>query len=554
MDNASQTAKTSEDSSQSKATLIKGSAWMTAGSIFSRILGAVYVIPWNNWFGSLLTAQLANSLFGKGYNIYSLFLIISTAGIPGAISKQIAHYNAINEYAVGNKLFKQGLKIMAITGLITAAIMYFGAPFLAIVLSGGDQKVVPILRALSWALLIIPIMSIVRGYFQGYAQMAPSAISQFIEQVARVIYILAATYFIMKIQHGSYISAVAQSTFAAFIGALFGLGILVWYFIRQLPHLRKLSQNSSNVVAVDEQNFFLEIWSQALPFIILDSGIVLFQIFDQSTFSYMMNSFHHFSEDTLSSLYALFGFNTNKIIMIVVSLSTALAITAVPLLSAAYSRKDWRNVSDQIGNTLQLFFLVMLPSALGMYAVARPLYILFYRYDQLGIYILQFNAIIAILLALFTVLSAILQGLYQNGLAIKYFIIGFIVKIVVQYPCVYAFKTFGPLMATGIGMSVTSLLMLRLLCFKFGFEIRQTLRRTMGILLLSILMLLVVIAVDYAGYQFIAPNNRILSVVLLVIEVIIGILIYGYCVLKVRIAEKIVGPRVALWRQKLHIK
>ena len=403
-----------------------------------------------------------------------MFLIISTAGIPGAISKQIAHYNAINEYAVGNKLFKQGLKIMAITGLITAAIMYFGAPFLAIVLSGGDQKVVPILRALSWALLIIPIMSIVRGYFQGYAQMAPSAISQFIEQVARVIYILAATYFIMKIQHGSYISAVAQSTFAAFIGALFGLGILVWYFIRQLPHLRKLSQNSSNVVAVDEQNFFLEIWSQALP--------------------------------------------------------------------------------DQIGNTLQLFFLVMLPSALGMYAVARPLYILFYRYDQLGIYILQFNSIIAILLALFTVLSAILQGLYQNGLAIKYFIIGFIVKIVVQYPCVYAFKTFGPLMATGIGMSVTSLLMLRLLCFKFGFEIRQTLRRTMGILLLSILMLLVVIAVDYAGYQFIAPNNRILSVVLLVIEVIIGILIYGYCVLKVRIAEKIVGPRVALWRQKLHIK
>ncbi|MBA1394241.1 polysaccharide biosynthesis protein, partial [Lactobacillus sp. XV13L] len=113
----SQTSTTSGQVSQSKSSLIRGSAWMTAGSIFSRILGAIYVIPWNNWFGSLLMAKLANSLFGKGYNIYSLFLIISTAGIPGAISKQIAHYNAINEYATGNKLFRQGLKIMAVTGV-----------------------------------------------------------------------------------------------------------------------------------------------------------------------------------------------------------------------------------------------------------------------------------------------------------------------------------------------------------------------------------------------------------------------------------------------------
>lgn len=554
MDNDTQTSITSESNSQSKASLIKGSAWMTAGSIFSRILGAIYVIPWNNWFGSLLTAKLANSLFGKGYNIYSLFLIISTAGIPGAISKQIAHYNAINEYATGNKLFKQGLKIMAITGVITAAVMYFGAPVLAVILSGGDQNVVPVLRALSWALLIIPIMSIVRGYFQGYEQMAPSAISQFIEQVARVIYILAATYFIMKVQKGSYINAVAQSTFAAFIGAIFGLGILIIYFIKQLPRLRKLSQGSNNEVDTSGQNFFVEIWSQALPFIILDSGIILFQIFDQQTFNFMMNTVQHLSTNTLNALYALFSFNTNKIIMIIVSLSTALAVTAIPLLSAAYSRHDAKDVNEQISSTLQLFFLVMIPSALGMYAVSKPLYILFYRYDQLGIYILQFNSIIAILLALFTVLSAILQGLYQNGLAIKYFLVGFGVKIIAQYPCIYFFHTFGPLLATGIGMLVTSILMFRLLQTKFGFDINQTIRRTFGILLLSVFMLVVVILIDWIGYHFISPDNRILSVALLVVEVIVGALIYSYLILKVRIAEKIVGPKIATLRRKLHIK
>ena len=75
-----------------KEKMIRGSAWMTAGSVFSRILGAIYVIPWRIWLGAAFLT--ANALFTKGYQIYSLFLIISTAGVPGAVSKQVARYNA----------------------------------------------------------------------------------------------------------------------------------------------------------------------------------------------------------------------------------------------------------------------------------------------------------------------------------------------------------------------------------------------------------------------------------------------------------------------------
>ena len=78
----------------SHATLIKGSAWMTFGSIVSRILGAIYIIPWYAWLGS--HGNVANALTAQSYNIYSLFLIISTAGIPGAIAKQVAQYNPMN--------------------------------------------------------------------------------------------------------------------------------------------------------------------------------------------------------------------------------------------------------------------------------------------------------------------------------------------------------------------------------------------------------------------------------------------------------------------------
>lgn len=535
--------------SQNQSSLIKGSVWMTAGSIFSRILGAIYIIPWNNWFGTLLTAKLANSLFAKGYNIYSLFLIISTAGIPGAISKQIAHYNAKNEYAAGNKLFRHGLKIMSFTGIVTAALMFFLAPWI----SAGNKNLIPVLQALSFALLIIPIMSIMRGYFQGYNQMAPSAISQFVEQVARVIYMLAATYIIMKILKGSYVNAVVQSTFAAFIGAIFGLGILIIYLLYKLPILKKLSRGSKQI-DIDTGNLTKEIWSQALPFIILDSGIIIFQLFDQYTFNWMMGTFSNYSQQTLDAMYALFGFNANKLIMIVVSLASAMAVAAVPLLSAAHARHNKSELNSQDGNTIQLFLFVMIPAALGMYAVAEPLYILFYRYDGLGILMLQFSSIVAILLGLFTVVSAMLQGLYQNQKAINYFVIGFVVKMLLQYPAIYFLKEFGPLAATAAGMVVSSYLMLRLLYKKFGFNMNQTINRFSGIVIISIIMLLVIMVINYFGYQYISVDNRVMSVALLIVEVIVGIAIYGYLTLKIHLAEKILGSRVKALRIKLGIK
>ena len=78
-----------------KEKMLRGSAWMTAASIFSRILGAIYIIPWYAWFGD--QRLQANALYAKGYTVYAVFLMLSTAGIPSAVAKQEAHYNSLNE-------------------------------------------------------------------------------------------------------------------------------------------------------------------------------------------------------------------------------------------------------------------------------------------------------------------------------------------------------------------------------------------------------------------------------------------------------------------------
>ena len=175
----------SKTDSQSK--MLSGSAWMTAGSITSRLLGALYVIPWVTWFGSY--SNVANALFAQGYNIYNIFIIISTAGIPSAISKLVAHYNGIDQYIISQRLYRTGMYVAAVMGIVGATVMMFGAALM----DNGDPNVIPVIQSLAWAILIIPGISITRGYLQGYNWMAPSAMSQFVEQLCRIIYTLATT-------------------------------------------------------------------------------------------------------------------------------------------------------------------------------------------------------------------------------------------------------------------------------------------------------------------------------------------------------------------------
>lgn len=532
-------------------TFVKGSAWMTFGSIASRILGAIYIIPWFYWMSPY--SNIANALTARSYNIYSIFILISTAGIPGAVAKQVAKYNALNEYGVGRKLFHRGLVLMIILGIVSAAIMYVASPFLASNGSRSDPRQVAVMRSLSYAILIIPVLSIMRGYFQGYADMMPSAMSQFVEQFARVIWMLLTAYVIMQVQHGNFVDAVVQSNLAAAIGALFGIAILAWFLLSRRKKLNSLVENSNNQIEVSTVSLFGEIIAQAIPFIIIDAGIQLFYLVDQYTFHPMIDSIMKISYNTIETWYALFALNANKLIMIIVSLSSAMAVTAIPLLSAAHAKQDYHGISQQVGNILDLFLFVMIPAAFGMAAISTPVYTIFYGFDQLGSNVLYLSSFTSICLGLFTVLMAILQGLSENGLAIKYLILGLVIKLIMQYPMVYVFKIYGPLIATNIGMLVIIFLALKHLEVSYNFNQNRTSRRFIGITSFSIIMFLLVLAVQKGLGLFLNPAKRWCALIIVFVSVIIGGVFYAFVSIKSELAQKILGDKIIPILRKLHI-
>jgi polysaccharide transport membrane protein len=535
------------ENKDSQAQLLKGSAWMTAGSILSRILGALYIIPWYAWMGK--DGNLANAITAQSYNIYSLFIIVSTAGIPGAVAKQIAKYNALNEYGVSRKLFHRGLLLMIGFGIVCAGLMFGLAPILA----EQDARQVPVLKSLSYAILIIPLMSLMRGYFQGFNDMMPSALSQFIEQLARVAWMLMTAYVIMKIQDGNYLRAVTQSNLAAAIGAMFGILLLVYYYQKQKAKMDNLVENSNNELQVSTNSLLLEIVQQSIPFIIIDSGINIFQLVDQYTFHPIMASFVHASFDQIESMYALFGLNANKLIMIIVSLSTAMAVTAIPLLSGAKARRDYQDIRKQIENTLELFFFFMIPSAFGMAAISTPIYTIFYSFDPVGSNVLFIASFTAIILGLFTVLMAVQQGLSENILAIKYLVVGLIVKCIIQYPLIRLFQVNGPLIATDLAFLFTILLSLKHLKVAFHFNFKRTKRRFIGIMSFSAIMFIVIFALQFILGKFIPADRRITAMILVAICVVVGALVYGFLALISGLAHSILGSKISKLERKLHI-
>lgn len=538
----------------SKNKMLSGSAWMTAGSIFSRILGAVYIIPWGIIFGHYFFK--ANGLYTKGYTVYSFLLIIAIAGIPSAIAKQVAHYNSMNEYGVGVQLYKRGLLLSVSLGILFAGLFYLSSP----ILSGGDKDVALVMKSLAWAVLLIPTLSLTRGYFQGYQEMAPSAISQFVEQLARVIYMLVSAYFIIVVFKGDWVTAVVHSTFAAFVGAFFGLLVLFLYYLKRKPYFEKVVKNSNNQIKVNSNKLYQEIIAQAIPFIILGSGITIFQLIDQYTFFSIMNFKGGYTANALNDIFTVFAGNSNKLVMIVISLSSALAVTAVPLLSHAFTVGNKKSISEQITNSLILFAFVMFPGSLGMAAIAGPINRAFYGQKDMifAENVLVIYAFIAIILGLFTVISAVMQGISQNKRAVKYFFYGVILKFILQIPLVYLLGAFGTLLSTGIGLMFTCYFIIRKINIDYGLETVKLKKGFNMIGSFSIIMFFITIIsvfiLNYLFSLFIDPNDRKISFVITLIAAIVGGITYLHLTLKSRLADQIIGSKADKMRKLFKIK
>lgn len=530
--------------------MLLGTAWLTASNFISRLLGAIYIIPWYIWMGK--HGAEANGLFTMGYNIYAWFLLISTAGVPVAVAKQVAKYNTIDQKDHSFTLIREFLKFMLLLGVIFAVVMYLLSPFFAHV-SGVGKELIPVMQSLSWAVLVFPAMSVIRGFFQGFNNLKPYAMSQIAEQVIRVIWMLLATFFIMKLGTKDYVAAVTQSTFAAFVGMFASMAVLV-YFLWKTNLLTSILHKPANSAEINSRALLVDTIREAIPFIITGSAIQLFQIIDQITFINTMKWFTNYSNSQLVVMFSYFSANPNKITMILIAVATSIGGVGIPLLTENYVKGDLKAAARLVQDNLSMLLLFLLPATIGSVLVARPLYTIFYgRPDSLALGLFIFAMLQTIILGVYTVLSPMIQALFQNRKAIIYFGYGVLVKLILQIPFIYLFRAYGPLLATTIGLIVPIILMYQHIRQVTGLNQTVLFKRSLLIGILTAVMALLIAIVEVVlGFVF-HPSGRISSMLYLVIIGGLGIAIYGAMALRVRLLDHFIGEKAQTLRQKFHI-
>ena len=540
----------SNETSNQQAQMLRGTVWLTASNFISRLLGAAYIIPWYIWMGK--HGAEANGLFTMGYNIYAWFLLISTAGVPVAVAKQVAKYNTKGQEEHSFAMIRGFLKFMSLLGLVFAIIMYVLSPVFAN-LSGGGKDLIPVMQSLSWAVLIFPSMSVIRGFFQGHNNLKPYAISQIAEQVIRVIWMLLTAYFIMKVGSGDYVEAVTQSTFAAFIGMGASLLVLVYYLWETglLQHIIHRPESDSQI---DTKALLWDTIREAIPFIVTGSAIQLFQIIDQMTYSNVMSWFTNFSRSELLVQFSYFSANPNKITMILIAVATSIGGVGIPLLTENYVKGDFRAAGKLVQDNLTMLVAFLLPATIGAVAIAEPLYTVFYgKPDSLALGLFILAMLQTVILGLYTVLSPMIQALFKNRKAILYFGYGVLVKLILQVPFIYLFKAYGPLLSTTIGLMIPIVLMYKEIHQVTHFNRKTVFKRSLLTAILTLIMLLVVLIAGFILGLVIKPNGRVTSMIYVALIGGVGIVVYGGLGLRLRFLDRFIGSKAASLRNKFHI-
>jgi O-antigen/teichoic acid export membrane protein len=532
--------------------LLRGTFILTLGTILSKVLGLFYVIPFYQIVGAKGTA-----LYQYSYVPYTIFISIATAGVPLAVSKFISKYNALEEYAVGRKLFKSGLMIMIMTGFAAFLILYLSAPLYAesmfsdksSSIGSNIKEITTVIRAVSFALIVVPFMSLIRGYFQGHQSMGPSAVSQVVEQIVRITFTLLGAYVVLHFFHGGTVKAVSVATFAAFVGAIGSLLTLFWYWYKRKPYMDELLAHDKGTMDISLKQIYKEIILYAAPFVFVGVNNPLFQAIDQFTFYRALGD-----SDFAKTAFSILNFESHKIVIIPVSLATGFSLALVPSITKSFIENDRKGLNNQLNQAFQVLLYLTIPASIGLSLLAEPVYTVFYEHKMLGIEVLQAYAPVGILFALYLVTASILQGINEQRFTVLTLLVGLLIKLSLNIPLLKMMGTRGAVLATALGY-IAAIGINMIVIRKFAdYEFKFVLRRSSLIAIFGGVMWIGTEIVYKLMLLFLNPASKVQSLIIILFSAGVGAIIYFYLGMKSGLINRLFGDRVDRIKQKLRLR
>ena len=405
-----------------KKSFINGAVILGIAGLISKVIGAFFRIPLYNMLGDGM------QYYEAVYPYYSTLLVISTAGLPTAISRLVAERMALGDVAGAKRVFRNSQLLLSIIGVVTAALMYFGADTLARMTVG--PLAAPSFRAMAPALLIVSMLCSYRGYLQGLQQMTGTAMSQLAEQAGKLLIglYLASKWMPRGPEYGA-MGAIAGVTISEFL-ALIVVG--AFYLFRKRDF--EISETALSE-PVSNKGTYRDLLAIAIPVTIGASIMPIMGILDANLIKNTLMSIG-FDEAAASMRYVALRSNVISIINMPAVLTLALAMSLVPALSAARTAKDQKTIHTVSAMGIKLAMFIGIPCAVGLFVLAEPTIDLLYKIDgqrlDIASALMRTSAIGVIFLSLVQTLTGILQGVGKQHIPVINLVIGGGVKVVLM--------------------------------------------------------------------------------------------------------------------------
>lgn len=404
---------------------------LMVAQLIIKLLGLVYRLAITNIHGF---GDLGNGYYSTGYQVYAVLLVLSSQGIPGAVSKLVSERTAKGEYNNAHRVFKISLVVFGIIGLACSLLLFFGADFIATYVI----KVPPVayvLRVLAPAIFFVCVSAVIRGYFAGLGTMGASSISQSMEQFFNCVLTILFVY--ATIGKDAYIMAAAGNV-STTLAVLISFSYLIFYYKKNIRKYRGQSDDRVPTDAQSNRRMAKLIFWTAIPLTIGSVISVVTSFIDtvtvsnciQIAYSGILSSKQALEEEAMRATGILSKVDTLTNLPLAINLSFYSAL--IPEITSLLTQKNYEEASKKINMSVTVSMLIILPCAVGFGVLANPILHLLYPNAPDGALVFQLSAVTMILVAVNHTLQGSLFGLgrmYTPALAL---LVGAVVKIVLN--------------------------------------------------------------------------------------------------------------------------
>ena len=518
-----------------KQSLVFGGLISSAGILIAKILGLVYVIPFN------AIAGVDVQYYGPAYIIYSYILNVSIAGVPYAIATLVAKYYNAEDYKTTLLIKKISLGLMLMLGFAGMMFLILSSGWMAelIMSSGATESSIATMKTtlvlVSFALFFVPLLSSYRGFYQGLNDMEVYAFSQVLEQLTRVLFLLGAGAIAVYVFRMDQIWAVYFAVFSTSVAAICALAHMIMYDRVNIKSIQLRANIQDRVPNTDSASIFRELIAIALPYLLVAIVGYSNDLIDQAFFVSTLTATGMAAELAIFISGSIIFTQIAKVVAIPQIFAQGFSISVIPNITVSLEQKDYKKVKRQIFDCLESVIFISLPLVFCLFYFSREIMFLLFGNPEVAItnasgqtlmtimqldyqaYLLQWRSIDSMLGTIAPILTSLLMATRLRKDILRNLIAGSIAKLIVVVPCVYLFGITGSTISNII--SYGTIIVLDILCLtkKFKMNWKLSIRKVLVMLLSCIGMGLVVLILNFI-FGDVVEKGRIMTFIYLAVQ------------------------------------